>query len=335
MFFPIDPGANATIGGMTATRASGTTTVRYGTMRENVLAVKAVVADGSLVNAGRAVRKSASGYDLSHLFVGSEGTLGIVTEISLRIFPAPETILAGHCHFPDVESACNAAISALQLGIPLARVELLDERQIVSSNRYSKLSLPEAPHLFIELHGSAASVEEQREQFESVASETGGQDFSWASRTEQRNALWKARHDVYFANTAYRPGARAITTDLCVPISKVSAIVRRSRERIVEAGLVAMIVGHVGDGNVHVQFLVDFANADERERAFDVISAMTHDALNVGGTCTGEHGIGQGKTKYMLAEHGTAAVALMCSLKLALDPQRIFNPGKIFPAAIS
>ncbi|MFC7398543.1 FAD-binding oxidoreductase [Chelatococcus sp. GCM10030263] len=328
LFFPVDPGANATIGGMVATRASGTAAVRYGTMRENVLALKAVVADGSVVEAGRAVRKSSSGYDLSHLFVGSEGTLGVISEVSLRVFPAPEAILAGYCHFETIESACDAAVYALQLGIPLARVELLDERQIEAANAYSKLELDLAPHLFIEFNGTADGVQLQRRQFEEAASEFGGKGYSWATRTEERNALWTARHNVYWANASYRPGTKPITTDLCVPISRLSGIIQRTKHKIIKSGLVGMIVAHVGDGNFHVQFMVDY-DSDERERTFALIADMTHDALAIGGTCTGEHGIGQGKIKYMLEEHGSAAIAVMHTLKRALDPHNIFNPGKI------
>src|ERR1700736_4660716 len=295
LFFPIDPGADASIGGMAATRASGTNAVRYGTMKDNVLSLVAVVADGSIVKTGGRAKKSSAGYDLTRLFVGSEGTLGIITELTLRLHGVPEAISAGHCPFKNVRSACDATIATIQSGVPVARIELLDALQVRGCNNYSKLSLPETPMLFVEFHGTSASVAEQSERFGEIAAEFGGGPFIWATRPEERSRLWQARHDAYWAAITLRPGARPFATDVCVPISRLADCVEETQRDIANAGLVAAIVGHVGDGNFHVSPLVDMGDPADIERAESFSSRLVRRALEMDGTCTGEHGVGQKK----------------------------------------
>jgi len=329
LFFPIDPGADASLGGMTATRASGTNAVRYGTMKDNVLALKAVMANGEIITTARRARKSSAGYDLTRLFVGSEGTLGVITEITLRLAGIPEAIAAGICPFPSVEAACNATILTIQSGIPVARIELLDALQVKASNAYSKLSLPESPLLCVEFHGTDASVAEQSERFGEIAAELGGGPFDWATQAEDRTRLWQARHDGYWAARSLRPGAQAVPTDVCVPISRLAECVTDTQRDVAESRLVAPIVGHVGDGNFHLSLLVDMDDADEVARARALLKRLTERALAMDGTCTGEHGVGQGKMKYLLAEHGAGTLDVMRSIKHALDPHNLMNPGKI------
>ena len=330
VFFAIDPGADASLGGMAATRASGTNAVRYGTMKDNVLALKAVLANGEVISTGHRAKKSAAGYDLTRLIVGSEGTLGIITELTLRLAGVPEAISSGICPFPSVEAACNATILAIQSGIPVARIELLDEMQVKASNAYSKLTLPETPMLFVEFHGSEASVAEQSERFGEIARELGGGPFEWATKAEDRTRLWQARHDAYWAVMGLRPGVRALSSDVCVPISRLAECVTQSQRDAKESRLLAPIVGHVGDGNFHMLLLIDTADTDEVERAKAFLERLVDRALAMDGTCTGEHGIGQGKMKYLPTEHGEPALAAMRALKRALDPLDIMNPGKIF-----
>jgi len=332
VFFPIDPGADASLGGMTATRASGTNAVRYGTMKDNVLALKAVLANGELIKTAQRARKSSAGYDLTRLFVGSEGTLGVITEITLRLAGIPEAIAAGVCPFPSVEAACNATIATIQSGIPVARIELLDALQVRACNAYSKLSLPERPMLFLEFHGSERSVSEQSEQFGEIAREFGGGPFDWAVKAEDRTRLWQARHDAYWAARGLRPGASAVATDVCVPISRLADCLTATQRDIADSRLVAPILGHVGDGNFHLSLLVDLDDADEVRRAEGLCERLVERALAMEGTCTGEHGVGQGKMKYLSAEHGDPALAAMRALKRAFDPQGIMNPGKIVTA---
>jgi D-lactate dehydrogenase (cytochrome) len=329
LFFPIDPGADASIGGMTATRASGTNAVRYGTMKDNVLSLKAVLATGEIIKTASRAKKSSAGYDLTRLFVGSEGTLGVITEITLKLAGIPEAIAGGVCPFPSVEAACNATISTIQSGIPVARIELLDEVQIKACNAYSKLSLPEQPMLFLEFHGSAASVAEQSERFAEIAGEFGGGPFEWTARAEDRTRLWQARHDAYFSVRGLRPGAQPVATDVCVPISRLAECVTESQRDLAESRLLAPLAGHVGDGNFHLSLLIDMDDADEVARAEAFMERLVARALAMDGTCTGEHGVGQGKMKYLAAEHGDSALAVMRSIKRALDPQGIMNPGKI------
>jgi D-lactate dehydrogenase (cytochrome) len=330
LFFPIDPGADASLGGMAATRASGTNAVRYGTMKDNVLALKAVLANGEVISTGHRAKKSSAGYDLTRLIVGSEGTLGIITELTLRLAGIPEAISSGICPFPSVEAACNATILAIQSGIPVARIELLDEMQVKASNVYSKLTLPEMPMLFLEFHGSDASVAEQSESFGEIARELGGGPFEWATKAEDRTRLWQARHDAYWAVMGLRPGVRALSTDVCVPISRLAECVTQSQRDLKESRLLAPIVGHVGDGNFHMLLLIDHTDADEVERAKAFLERLVDRALAMDGTCTGEHGVGQGKMKYLGAEHGEPALDAMRGIKRALDPLDIMNPGKIF-----
>jgi D-lactate dehydrogenase (cytochrome) len=329
LFFPIDPGADASLGGMAATRASGTNAVRYGTMKDNVLALKAVLASGDVVTTARRARKSSSGYDLTRLLVGSEGTLGIITELTLKLSGIPEAISSGICPFPSVEAACNATILAIQSGIPVARIELLDELQVRASNNYSKLDLPETPMLLVEFHGSEASVAEQAERFGDIARELGGGPFDWATRAEDRSRLWQARHDAYWSQCALRPGSRALATDVCVPISRLAECVTQTQRDIAASHLLGPIVGHVGDGNFHVGILVDLNDRDEIARVEAFLERLAERALAMDGTCTGEHGVGQGKMKYLKAEHGEPALAAMRAIKHALDPLDILNPGKI------
>jgi D-lactate dehydrogenase (cytochrome) len=329
LFFPVDPGADASLGGMAATRASGTNAVRYGTMRDAVLGLSAVMADGSVIETGGRARKSSAGYDLTRLLVGSEGTLGIITRLTLKLHGIPETILSAVCPFASIEGACNATIAALQTGLPLARIELLDEVQIRACNAYSHLGLPETPHLFLEFHGTASSAREQVETFAGIAHAEGGGEYRWAERPEDRSKLWQARHDAYWAVRGLRPGADVISTDVCVPISALAACVTQTREDIDRLGLLAPIVGHVGDGNFHVMPLIDASDPDERREVRGFLDRLVDRALACGGTCTGEHGIGQGKINYLAAEHG-AGVQAMIAIKKALDPLNILNPGKIF-----
>ncbi|KQT52865.1 MULTISPECIES: FAD-binding oxidoreductase [unclassified Aureimonas] len=330
LFFPIDPGANASLGGMAATRASGTNAVRYGTMRENVIGLTAVLADGRIVRTARRAKKTAAGYDLTRLLVGSEGTLGIITKLNLRLYGIPEAILSGVCPFPDVESACRTVIQTIQAGIPVARIELLDALAISAAISYSKIDLPHSPCLFVELHGSQAGVAEQAEFFGLIAAENGGGPLAVATKAEERAKLWKARHDFYWASLTLRPGAKAIATDVCVPISKLAVCIADTQADADEAGLIAPIVGHVGDGNFHVTLLIDTDDPAEIDRAEGFIGRLSRRALDLDGTCTGEHGIGQGKRAYLDDELGEA-VDVMRQIKAVLDPGNILNPGKIFP----
>jgi D-lactate dehydrogenase (cytochrome) len=330
LFFPIDPGADASLGGMAATRASGTNAVRYGTMKDNVLALKAVLANGELISTAHRAKKSAAGYDLTRLIVGSEGTLGIITELTLRLCGIPEAIASGICPFPSVEAACNATILTIQSGIPVARIELLDEMQVKACKAYSKLTLPEMPLLFLEFHGSEASVTEQSQRFGEIAAELGGGPFEWATKAEDRSRLWQARHDAYWAVLGLRPGVRALSTDVCVPISRLADCITQSQRDLKESRLVAPIVGHVGDGNFHMLLLIDHNDAGEVDRAKAFLERLVDRALAMDGTCTGEHGIGQGKMQYMPAEHSEPTLDVMRAIKRALDPLDIMNPGKIF-----
>jgi len=329
LMFPIDPGADASIGGMAATRASGTNAVRYGTMKDNVLALTAVMADGSIVKTSTRARKTSAGYDLTRLLVGSEGTLGIITEITLKLHGIPEAIAAGVCPFPSVKAACDATILTIQTGLPVARIELLDDVMIRGVNLHSKLGLPETTMLFVEFHGTEAGVKEQSERFGEIAAEFGGGPFEWATKAEDRSKLWQARHDAYWAARALRPGFESVATDVCVPISQLAECVEETKRDIEASGLIAPIAGHVGDGNFHTQPVVDLNDADEVERAQAFIDRLVKRALAMGGTCTGEHGVGQKKIKYLELEHGAEALAVMRTLKRALDPRNILNPGKI------
>jgi D-lactate dehydrogenase (cytochrome) len=329
LFFSIDPGADASLGGMAATRASGTNAVRYGTMRDNVLSLTAVLADGTLLKSGNRARKSASGYDLTRLLVGSEGTLGIITELTLKLHGIPDTILSAVCPFATIEGACNATIAAMQMGLPLARIELADAVQIRACNAYSHLTIAEAPTLFLEFHGTAASTREQVATFAEIAANEGGGEFRWAERPEERSKLWQARHDAYWAVRGLLPGADVVTTDVCVPISALAACVGETHADIEETGLLAPIVGHVGDGNFHVMPLFDASNAEERRKVQAFLDRLVERALRMDGTCSGEHGVGQGKIRYLAQEHG-AGVDVMIAIKKALDPLNILNPGKIF-----
>jgi len=329
LFFPIDPGADASLGGMAATCASGTNAVRYGTMRDNVLNLTAVMADGSVLKTGRRARKSSSGYDLTRLLVGSEGTLGIITELTLKLHGIPETILSAVCPFATIEGACNATIAAMQMGLPLARIELLDTVQIAACNAYSRLTLAEQPTLFLEFHGSEAATREQVEIFAEIAASEGGGTFRGADRPEERSRLWQARHDAYWAARGIIPGGDIVTTDVCVPISRLAACVGETQDDIARTGLLAPIVGHVGDGNFHVMPVFDPANPAERGAIQGFLDRLVERALRMEGTCTGEHGIGQGKINYLVQEHGLG-VEVMVAIKKALDPLNILNPGKIF-----
>ena len=329
LFFPIDPGADASLGGMASTRASGTNAVRYGTMKDNVLALKVVLANGEVMTTARRARKSSAGYDLTRLMVGAEGTLGVITELTLKLSGIPEAISAGVCPFPSVEAACNATIMTIQSGIPVARIELLDELQVRAQNAYSKLTMPEKPLLLVEFHGSEAGVAEQAERFGEIAQELGGGPFEWATRAEDRTRLWQARHDAYWAQCALRPGSKALASDVCVPISRLAECVTETQRDIAASRLVGPIVGHVGDGNFHVGILVDLDDKDEVARVESFLDRLVERALAMDGTCTGEHGVGQGKIKYLLAERGEAALDSMRAIKHALDPLDIMNPGKI------
>lgn len=329
LFFPIDPGADASLGGMASTRASGTNAVRYGTMRENVLALTVVTPNGDIVKTASRAKKSAAGYDLTRLYVGAEGTLGIVTEVTLRLYGIPETISAAVCPFPGLEEAVNTVISIIQCGIPVARMELLDDRQMYAVNQYSKLDYEVAPTLFFEFHGSPSSVEEQIEMVKSLAEDFGGKNFQWASKLEDRDRLWNARHNAYYAALALRPGCKGVSSDACVPISRLAEAIMATKQDIEDSFLDGTIVGHVGDGNFHTLFA--FMPDDEKElaEAKRLNARIVERAIAMDGTCTGEHGIGHGKMKYLESEFGEAGLEIMRSLKKALDPDNIMNPGKI------
>jgi D-lactate dehydrogenase (cytochrome) len=329
VFFPIDPGADASLGGMAATRCSGTNAVRYGTMKDNVLALKVVTADGEVMTTARRAKKTSAGYDLTRLIVGSEGTLGVITELTLKLAGIPEAISGGICPFPSVEACCNATIMTIQSGIPVARIELLDALQVRAVNLYSKLGLRETPMLFVEFHGTEAGVAEQSERFGAIAEEFGGGPFEWTTRPEERTRLWEARHSAALSTFTLRPGAKMIATDVCVPISRLAECVTETQRDIAASKLIAPIVGHVGDGNFHLTLLIDTDDAAEVTVAKAFSERLVERALAMDGTCTGEHGVGQGKMKYLLAEHGAAALAAMAAIKRALDPANIMNPGKI------
>jgi D-lactate dehydrogenase (cytochrome) len=329
LFFPIDPGADASIGGMASTRASGTNAVRYGTMRENVLAMQVVTPDGRLMRLGRRSRKSSAGYDMVKLFVGSEGTLGVITEITLRLYGIPESMVAATCAFDSLEGAVNTVIQTIQSGIPVARIELMDTETVDTVNKYSKLSLPTKNLLLLEFHGTEAGTKEQAEMVQALAAENGGGDFAWTSQAEERSKMWQARHDAAWAAKAARPGWGMWATDVCVPISNLAECILETQKDIVANGLYAPIVGHVGDGNFHLTMMVDPNDPTYLSRAEGLNDRMIARAQNLGGTCTGEHGVGIGKIKYLYAEHGEA-VSLMRAVKKALDPDNIMNPGKIF-----
>ena len=329
LFFPIDPGADASIGGMAATRASGTNAVRYGTMRENVLGLTVVTAQGKIVKTGTRAKKSSAGYDLTRLFVGSEGTLGIITEITLKIYPHPEAISAAVCSFTTIANAVDTVIQAIQIGVPLARVEFVDENGVRALNRHDKLTLPEKPLLLFEFHGSEQGVKEQAELVQQIADEHGAIGFEWATRPEDRSRLWQARHNAYFALLQLRPGSRAISTDCCVPISRLTECLLETKADCDRENLIYGIVGHVGDGNFHVQMLVDPSDPTDVARAESVNERMVHRAIAMDGTCTGEHGIGLHKLDFLVHEAGEEAVDLMRTIKHALDPNNIFNPGKV------
>ena len=330
LFFPIDPGADASIGGMSATRASGTNAVRYGTMRENVLALEVVTASGEVIRTGTRAKKSAAGYDLTRLMVGSEGTLGVISEITLRLYPLPEAISAAICSFPSIEAAVRTTIQVIQLGVPIARVELIDINTVRMVNAHSRLSLREEPLLLMEFHGSPAGVKEQAQTVQEIASEFGGNAFEWAVTPEERTRLWAARHNAYFAAIQSRPGCRAISTDTCVPISRLADCLLDSVAEADASGLPYFLVGHVGDGNFHFGYLLDPNDPKEREVAEDLNHKLVARALQLEGTCTGEHGIGVGKMEFLLSETGAGAVDMMRTIKRALDPDNIMNPGKIF-----
>ncbi|MBI5792080.1 MAG: FAD-binding protein [Rhodocyclales bacterium] len=335
LFFPIDPGADASIGGMAATRASGTNAVRYGTMRENVLGMTVVLPDGRILKTGGRARKSAAGYDLTRLMVGSEGTLGIITELTVKLYPVPEAISSAVCTFPTLAAAVRTVIQTIQLGVPVARIELLDALAITAINRHSKTTLREAPTLFFEFHGSPTGVKEQAETVQEIVTEQEGQDFEWATRPEDRSRLWQARHDAYYAGLGLKPGCRALTTDVCVPISRLADCVAETFADLdaEAADLQGPLVGHVGDGNFHIMLLTDPEKPEDLARAKGFASRLAKRAIRMDGTCTGEHGIGIGKQPYMALEHGDVAIDLMRAIKRAIDPDNILNPGKILPPA--
>ncbi len=328
LFFPIDPGADASLGGMTATRASGTNAVRYGTMRENVLSLTVVLADGRIIRTARRARKSAAGYDLTRLFVGSEGTLGVITEITLRLYGIPESIVAAVCPFPSIEAAVDTVVATIQTGVPIARIELLDAKQLDAVNKYAKLDYVVAPTLFLEFHGTARGVEEQVAIVKDLAGGNGGRDFRWAETPEQRNKLWKGRHDAYYAALALRPGSAGWATDVCVPISRLAECIAETKRDLDRSDLTSVLLGHVGDGNFHVAFILDPNRPEEFAEAARLNDAMVRRAIAMDGTCTGEHGIGSGKIDFLVAEHGEG-VDVMRQIKHTLDPDNIMNPGKI------
>ena len=331
LFFPIDPGANASLGGMAATRASGTNAVRYGTMRENVLSLTAVMADGKVVTTARRARKSSAGYDLTRLMVGSEGTLGVITGLTLKLYGIPQAISGGVCPFPSVEAACNAVITTIQMGIPVARIELINALGMQALNSYANLGYPQSPCLFVEFHGTEAGVTEQAETFGEIVSEFGGGPFQWTNVAEERAKLWKARHEAYWAMLALKPGARALATDVCVPISRLAECIEETEADIARSGLIAPIVGHVGDGNFHTQVLMDPGDEAQIEATEAFVARLNQRAVAMDGTCTGEHGIGQGKVAFLPGEMG-AGIEVMRAIKQALDPDNIMNPGKILAA---
>lgn len=329
LFFSVDPGADASLGGMAATGASGTNAVRYGTMKDNVLALKAVLPSGELVTTAARARKTSAGYDLTRLMVGSEGTLGVITELTLRLRGIPEAVSAATCSFPSVSAACHTVIQTIQYGLPVARIELLDAVQVRAVNAYSRLRLPETPLLLVEFHGSAAGVAEQAETFGQIAAEQGGTGFVFTTREEERTQLWQARHDAYWAGLQLRPGAKGLSTDVCVPVSRLADCVTAAQDRLASAGILAPIVGHVGDGNFHCLLLIDMDNHSEIAQAEDFIGWLNDLAISMEGTCTGEHGIGQGKAKYLERELGAGAMSMMQAIKNAVDPNNILNPGKM------
>lgn len=328
LFFPVDPGANASLGGMAATSASGTNAVRYGTMKENVLSLRVVMADGRIIQTGTRAKKSSAGYDLTHLFIGSEGTLGIITEVTLRLHGLQEAISSAVCGFPSVDDAINMVILTIQSAIPVARIELLDALMMQAINRYSKMDYPEQPHLFLEFHGSEASVREQAEAVQGIASEFNGSDFTWTTRSEERNRLWKARHDAYPSALQLQPGTRAITTDVCVPISRLAECIRETRLDIDRASMPIVMLGHVGDGNFHLAILPHPDRPEDVDEAEALNHRLVRRALAMDGTCTGEHGIGQGKIQF-LEEQNPEGVVLMRQIKQTLDPDNLLNPGKV------
>jgi D-lactate dehydrogenase (cytochrome) len=328
LFFPVDPGADASLGGMAATRASGTNAVRYGTMRENVLALTVVLPDGRVIHTARRPRKSAAGYDLTRLFVGSEGTLGVITEVTLRLYGIPEAISAAVCAFPTIAAAVDTVILTIQSGIPVARIELLDEPQMEAINKYSKLDHKVAPTLFFEFHGTTAGVAEQVELVKDIAAEHGGDDFRWATSQEERSKLWQARHDAYYAALALRPGSKGWATNVCVPISRLADCITETKADLAQSSVPSALAGHVGDGNFHLIFMIDPNRPEEIAEASRLNDRMVTRALEMDGTCTGEHGIGYGKMDFLFAEHGEA-VEVMASIKRAIDPDNLMNPGKI------
>lgn len=328
LFFPIDPGADASLGGMASTRASGTNAVRYGTMKENVISLTAVMPDGRIVKTAKRTRKSSAGYDLTRLLIGAEGTLGIITELTVKLYGIPEAISGGSCSFPSEEAACQAVIETMQMGIPVARIEVLDALQVKAINQYSNLSLREEPLLLLEFHGSETGVKEQAELFGEIAQENGAGEFIWTTNQEERNKLWQARHDSYWAALQLAPGKKGISTDVCVPISRLAECMAETQADLKESGFLAPIVGHVGDGNFHVLLLIDEHDPNEVKAAEEFISRLNYRAIAMDGTCTGEHGIGQRKKKYLIHELGPA-VDYMKAVKLAIDPDNIMNPGKI------
>jgi D-lactate dehydrogenase (cytochrome) len=330
LFFPVDPGANATLGGMAATRASGTTAVRYGTMRDNVMGLQVVLANGNVIRTGTRARKSAAGYDLTGLFVGSEGTLGLITELTLRLRGQPQAISAATCAFPTFAGAVECVIETIQLGVPMARIEFLDAASVAAVNAHAGADFPAVPHLFVEFHGTEAGVVEQAADFRAVAEDRGATDFQWAARTEDRNRLWKMRHDAYYAILASRPGARAIVTDVCVPLSRLAQAVTDTQQDIAASDIPGPILGHVGDGNFHAVLLIDPDSPPQEAAALRLAQRMADRALALGGTVTGEHGIGMGKLAFMQAEHGDGW-AVMGQIKRALDPDNLLNPGKVVP----
>ena len=333
LFFPIDPGADASLGGMAATRASGTNAVRYGTMRDNVLGLTVVLADGRLMTTGGRARKSSAGYDLTRLLVGSEGTLGIITELTLRLYPIPEAMSAAVCTFASMAGAVGTVIETIQMGIPVARAELLDALTLAAVNRYSHTALRELPTLFFEFHGSLASVSEQAQAVQAIAGNWGGSDFAWATRSEERTRLWQARHNAYFACLQLKPGCRAFPTDVCVPISRLAECIEQTCQDIARVSIPIALFGHVGDGNFHLVVLVDPASSQDLQQAEWINQRVVERALGMAGTCTGEHGVGIGKICFMLREHGEGGLAVMRAIKSALDPENLLNPGKILPPA--
>ena len=329
LMFPIDPGADASLGGMTATRASGTNAVRYGTMKDNVLGMTVVMANGDVVRTGGRAPKSSAGYDLTRLMIGSEGTLGVITEIQLKLHGQPQAVSAAVCLFPDIDAAAKTAIMVKQMGIPVARMELVDGASIRAINEADQLGMVEKPHIFFEFHGTEAWVAEQAERTQEIAAELGGEDFEWSTRPEDRTRLWNARHNMFYSVQRMRPGSVGWPTDVCVPISRLADCINQTLEDLSQTNLLAPLVGHVGDGNFHLQYLIDPDNEDELSEARWVNGRMIERAIEMGGTCTGEHGVGHGKMKYLEAEHGAPSLAVMASIKRALDPENIMNPGKI------